>query len=82
MTDESQDKLGEAFDLSEWTDIDVDVPQQNNSSDCGVFVCKFIEYVSQDREFNFTCADMPRFRREIAVELIRKHKEELQKALT
>ena len=43
------------------------IPQQNNGSHCGVFSCKFAEYIARGfpnpRDFNFTCADMQTFRR-------------------
>lgn len=31
-----------------------DVPQQMNGSDCGVFTCKYAEYLSRDAPFTFT----------------------------
>lgn len=31
-----------------------DIPQQMNGSDCGVFTCKYAEYISRDAPFSFT----------------------------
>ena len=30
-----------------------DIPQQNNSSDCGMFSCKFAEYLSRRADITF-----------------------------
>jgi sentrin-specific protease 1 len=38
------------------------IPQQENGDDCGVFACTLADYLAQDVEFNFTQADIPRFR--------------------
>lgn len=40
-------------------------PQQKNGYDCGIFVCKFVEYLSVDAPLDFTQEDMPKFRQEI-----------------
>lgn len=40
-------------------------PQQKNLYDCGVFICKYVEYLSMDRRFDFTQEDMNKFRNEI-----------------
>jgi sentrin-specific protease 1 len=45
-------------------------PQQNNSSDCGVFCCKFGDYISRGfLEFNFSAEDMKTFRKAICYEI-------------
>ena len=31
-----------------------DIPQQMNGSDCGMFACKFAEYITREAEINFT----------------------------
>ncbi|KAI9630777.1 hypothetical protein KEM48_013676 [Puccinia striiformis f. sp. tritici PST-130] len=37
------------LDISEWPDCFYqDIPQQNNSFDCGIFVCQFMDCISRD----------------------------------
>ena len=31
-----------------------DIPQQMNGSDCGMFACKFAEYITREAQINFT----------------------------
>ena len=31
-----------------------DIPQQLNGSDCGMFACKYAEYISRDAPITFT----------------------------
>lgn len=46
------------------------VPQQHTSrGDCGVFICKYVEYLSMQREFDFGPADGIRLRRNMALSL-------------
>ena len=56
LKDEYADKKGGAqFDLSNWSCIHVkNVPQQMNGSDCGMFTCKYAEYISRGKtSFSF-----------------------------
>ncbi len=46
-----------------------DIPQQLNGSDCGVFSCKFAEYLSRDAVVNFSQETMPYFRRTMIYEV-------------
>ena len=48
-----------------------DIPQQNNSSDCGMFSCKFAEYLSRRADITFDQADMPYFRRRMMWEIVK-----------
>jgi hypothetical protein len=58
------------YDLSEWEDYTPhDVPQQDNGNDCGVFMCKFADYLSGNLELRFDAGDMPYFRDRMALEL-------------
>uniref|UniRef100_A0A915JKN3 Ubiquitin-like protease family profile domain-containing protein n=1 Tax=Romanomermis culicivorax TaxID=13658 RepID=A0A915JKN3_ROMCU len=51
---ESLDKRKVAFDTSDWQEIMMEaIPHQMNGSDCGVFTCKFADYVSRDKSINF-----------------------------
>ncbi|ODV95592.1 hypothetical protein PACTADRAFT_22728, partial [Pachysolen tannophilus NRRL Y-2460] len=45
-------------------------PQQQNGSDCGVFTCTFVEYLSRDMGLNFSQSDMPNLRRRMCYEIL------------
>ena len=49
------------------------IPYQNNGSDCGVFVCQFMNYISKNKDFDFTQDDISYFRVLMGVELILGH---------
>ena len=65
-------------DMHDWDQVLVkDFPQQTESSvDCGVFLMKAIEYLALDNSFDFTQADITRFRTQIATSIISKAKVE------
>ena len=46
------------------------IPQQMNGSDCGMFACKFAEYLSRGADITFTQDDMPYFRRRMIYEIV------------
>ena len=69
LQDEHMERKG--FPLSDratWTFIPctADTPQQDNSNDCGVFVCAFIDLLMQDEELRFTPRDIAIYRRRLA----------------
>jgi len=45
------------------------MPQQLNDWDCGMFMCKTVDYLSQDAKLNFSQDDMPYFRRRFVIEI-------------
>ena len=47
-----------------------DIPQQMNGSDCGMFTCKFAEYLSRNANISFTQEDMPYFRKRMIYEIV------------
>uniref|UniRef100_A0A663LUZ3 SUMO specific peptidase 2 n=1 Tax=Athene cunicularia TaxID=194338 RepID=A0A663LUZ3_ATHCN len=47
-----------------------EIPQQENGSDCGVFLCKYADYISRDKPITFTQDDMPYFRKKMVWEII------------
>ena len=47
-----------------------DVPQQNNCYDCGVFVCKFAEFLSRDTPFTFSQEHMNYYRQRMIWEIV------------
>ena len=48
------------------------VPQQQNCSDCGVFMCQFLNYLSVDDAFDFSQKHMQNFRMKMCLEIINK----------
>lgn len=44
--------------------------QQPNTSDCGVFMLKFIEYLTLRVPFNFNAQDAPLLRKKIAASML------------
>ncbi|XP_024160257.1 sentrin-specific protease 2-like isoform X2 [Rosa chinensis] len=42
------------------------IPQQSESGDCGVFVLKFVEYLSSGQQLSFRQEDIPAFRERMA----------------
>eukprot|EP01135_Chromosphaera_perkinsii_P011954 Nk52_evm7s2542 gene=Nk52_evmTU7s2542 len=73
LSKESEDKLKKKLDTSDWKCVRrTDIPAQHNGSDCGVFMCKFADYVSRGTEFDFSQAHMPYFRRRMVYELLSK----------
>lgn len=73
LKQESEDKRGQNLDTSEWTLRSKrrnEIPQQMNGSDCGMFTCKYAEYVTKDRPITFTQKHMPYFRRRMVWEIL------------
>lgn len=60
------------FNWDDWKCIHVkDVPQQMNGSDCGMFACKYGEYISRGKTvFNFNQSHMPYYRRRMVWEIL------------
>lgn len=70
---EHQSKKNQPIDLSSWQAIQyLDIPQQNNGYDCGVFACQFARCASQDKPFSFKQADMPYLRNRMVVEIVQR----------
>lgn len=55
LNEEHKDKKGSPYDLSDWNFLhNKNLPQQMNGSDCGMFACKYAEYLSRGKtSFNF-----------------------------
>jgi len=69
---ESQDKKKTEFDLDGWTvSCQKDIPRQLNGSDCGMFACKFADYVTKKAPFTFNQGHMPYFRERMVTEICR-----------
>ncbi|XP_022250431.1 sentrin-specific protease 1-like isoform X2 [Limulus polyphemus] len=73
LQEESLDKKKKEFDIGEWSlEVVEDIPHQMNGSDCGMFTCKYAEYVTRRGKINFTQAHMPYFRRRMVYEILTK----------
>ncbi len=72
VCDEMEDKKGQKLDVSEWSQVAMTsrLPQQNNSDDCGVFVCKFADFISRNAEITFRAHHMLYYRARIAHEIL------------
>ncbi|KFQ84654.1 Sentrin-specific protease 2, partial [Phoenicopterus ruber ruber] len=73
LQEESREKRNLELTLSEWTLHSMEsheIPQQLNGSDCGVFMCKYADYVSRDKPITFTQNHMPYFRKKMVWEII------------
>lgn len=54
LQDEMIDKKKEALDVENWKlTIQKGIPQQMNGSDCGMFACKYADYLSRNKKFTF-----------------------------
>ena len=54
LKDELHDKKKEALDTENWKlTIRKEIPQQMNGSDCGMFACKYADYLSRNKKFTF-----------------------------
>ncbi|XP_070565219.1 sentrin-specific protease 1-like isoform X2 [Ptychodera flava] len=73
LRSEHLDKKKSDYDLSGWSLHCIkDIPQQMNGSDCGMFACKYAEYISRDAKITFSQDDMPYFRRRMVWEILHK----------
>ncbi|NXJ02271.1 SENP2 protease, partial [Psophia crepitans] len=73
LQQESREKRNLELTFSEWTLRSMgprEIPQQRNGSDCGVFTCKYADYISRDKPLTFTQNHMPYFRRRMVWEII------------
>ncbi|KAM9785494.1 LOW QUALITY PROTEIN: sentrin-specific protease 1 [Neosynchiropus ocellatus] len=73
LQQESKDKKGQPLDTSGWklhSKKRNEIPQQMNGSDCGMFTCKYADYITKDRPITFTQKHMPYFRRRMVWEIV------------
>lgn len=67
---ESMDKRGQPFDMTDWvSESVVDIPHQQNGSDCGVFSCMFAEFITRNRPITFKQEHMTYFRMKMVLEI-------------
>lgn len=74
LADESMDKKKVPFDISSWsTQCPKDIPQQENSCDCGVFTSTFAEYLARNADiYQVKQENMPYYRKKMLVEILLK----------
>ncbi|KAK7154980.1 hypothetical protein R3I93_009816 [Phoxinus phoxinus] len=73
LKEEFKVKKGKDLDMSKWTLSSLrpsEIPQQKNGSDCGVFVCKYADYISRGRNLTFRQNHMPYFRKVMIWEIL------------
>ena len=63
-------ELGSLFNEEEWRVLPTLSPQQNNGSDCGVFLLTTAKLVALDVPLKYGARDIPEIRKRIAAELI------------
>merc|ERR1711864_32071 len=59
------------LNLSKFALHSMPCPQQENGSDCGVFVCQVAEHLTRGELLSFGQKDVPYFRRKMIWEIIR-----------
>jgi len=64
------DKKG--FELAGELKMEVveNIPRQTNSKDCGMFVCKYAEFLSRRAQLTFTAKDIPYYRARMVWEMV------------
>ncbi|XP_052456649.1 sentrin-specific protease 2-like isoform X1 [Carassius gibelio] len=73
LKEEFKVKKGKDLETSKWTLSSLrpsEIPQQKNGSDCGVFVCKYADYISRGRSLTFRQNHMPYFRKAMIWEIL------------
>ena len=71
LSEEHQARKGTSMDLSNWSQVTAKkIPQQMNGSDCGVFTCKYAEFLARKAKLSFKQQHMPYFRQRMIYEII------------
>ncbi|XP_052015603.1 sentrin-specific protease 2-like [Apodemus sylvaticus] len=76
LQNESRTRRNIELDPLEWKRYSMtseEIPQQLNGSDCGVFTCKYADYIARDQPVTFTQQDMPFFRKKMVWEILHSH---------
>lgn len=76
VRDEMEHKKKSVLDESEWETIShgLNVPQQTNCDDCGMFLCMFADFLARGANINFSALHMNYFRARMAHELLVKRR--------
>lgn len=73
LKEEHKAKKGRELDGAKWTVGSLragEIPQQKNGSDCGVFACKYADYIAKGRPLTFKQCHMPLFRKLMMWEIL------------
>ncbi|KAF7667503.1 hypothetical protein LDENG_00056400 [Lucifuga dentata] len=73
LKEEHKVKKGRELDSAKWTVGSMranEIPQQRNGSDCGVFACKYADYIAKGRPLTFKQCHMPVFRKLMIWEIL------------
>uniref|UniRef100_A0A3Q0SIL1 SUMO specific peptidase 2 n=1 Tax=Amphilophus citrinellus TaxID=61819 RepID=A0A3Q0SIL1_AMPCI len=73
LKEEQKVKKGRELDCAKWTVGSMkasEIPQQKNGSDCGVFACKYADYIARGRPLTFKQCHMPLFRKLMMWEIL------------
>ncbi|XP_041117533.1 sentrin-specific protease 2-like isoform X2 [Polyodon spathula] len=73
LKEEFKSKKSKDLDISKWTVTNAksnEIPQQMNGSDCGVFACKYADYIARAKPMTFTQHNMPYFRKRMIWEIL------------
>ncbi|XP_041827340.1 sentrin-specific protease 2 [Melanotaenia boesemani] len=73
LKEEHRTKKGKELDSGKWTVGSLkagEIPQQKNGSDCGVFACKYADYIAKGRPLTFKQCHMPFFRKLMMWEIL------------
>lgn len=76
LQNESKTRRNMELDPLEWKQhsmTSAEIPQQLNGSDCGVFTCKYADYISRDQPVTFSQQHMPLFRKKMVWEILHSH---------
>uniref|UniRef100_A0A667XP00 SUMO specific peptidase 2 n=1 Tax=Myripristis murdjan TaxID=586833 RepID=A0A667XP00_9TELE len=73
LKEEHKVKKGRDLDSAKWTVSSLratDIPQQRNGSDCGVFACKYADFIAKGKPLTFRQCHMPLFRKLMIWEIL------------
>ncbi|KAI3469382.1 hypothetical protein Pfo_026045 [Paulownia fortunei] len=72
FVDEVKDKCGKDISVSSWEqELVLELPEQENGFDCGMFMIKYADFYSRDIGLCFSQEHMPYFRRRTAKEILK-----------
>ena len=76
LQNESKTRRNIELDPLEWKQYSMtseEIPLQLNGSDCGMFTCKYADYIARDQPVTFSQQHMPTFRKRMVWEILHSH---------